>query len=88
MKEIILNCEEMDTMQHAYSHIEESFGFPQGSVSDTDSLVDMLKQISRRMEVTFEDMDLLDIHLGEEGTDELLGAFEEAAAENENIELV
>ena len=45
MKEIILNCEEMDTMQHAYSHIEESFGFPQGSVSDTDSLVDMLKQI-------------------------------------------
>ena len=52
-----------------------------------DSLYECLVGLDEPVEITFEDVDLLDVYLGEFG-EELLATFEQAAKENENIELI
>lgn len=86
-KEIIVECSEMEDMAHAYSILEKALGLAKGSVTDMDSLYDSLLELSEPVELTFEDMDLLEVYLGEEGA-EILETFERAASENENLELI
>lgn len=86
-KEIIVECSEMENLAHAFSILEKALSFPKGSITDMDSLYDSLLELSEPVELTFEDMDLLDVYLDEDGA-EILETFERAAAENENLELI
>ena len=59
----------------------------QDSITDTDTLLEYLLSIEDSTEITFEDVDLLEINLGEYGQ-EILDTFEQAEQSNENIKLV
>lgn len=87
MEEIIIDCGEMTSRALANSYLDNVFGWSDGSVSDADSLLELLQSIEEPTEITFEDVDLLDINLDEYGA-EILAAFEQAESTNENIKLV
>ncbi|MCI8626252.1 MAG: barstar family protein [Lachnospiraceae bacterium] len=86
MKEIIIECSEMETKSQAMEALGKSL-MARGGISDLDSLYECLVGLDEPVEITFEDVDLLDVYLGEFG-EELLATFEQAAKENENIELI
>lgn len=87
MKEIIIDCGMMDTKDMIYPYLEKVFEAEDGSITDLDSLLDYLTGIENSMEITFEDVDLLEINFGEFGN-EILEIFEQAERSNENIKLV
>lgn len=87
MEEIIIDCGEMTSRSSANAYLETLFGWGDGSVSDSDSLLELLQSIEEPTEITFEDVDLLDINLGDYA-EEILAAFEQAESTNENIKLV
>lgn len=87
MEEIIIDCGEMTGRALANTYLESIFGWSDGSVTDGDSLLELLQSIEVATEITFEDVDLLDINLGDYA-EEILTAFEQAESTNENIKLV
>ena len=87
MTEIIIECAEMDSLKKAYTIIGKTFGAGNGVITDSDSLYDYLMTIDTPTEITFEDVDLLDVYLGEEGV-EILETFERASEDNDRIELI
>jgi len=87
MDDIIIECSEMDSVQSANRYLCDLFGWREDSVSDAESLLEMLQSIAEPCEITFEDEDLLEVNLGDYG-DEILDAFEQAENTNENIRLV
>ena len=87
MKEIIIECGDMETPEQAMEILAKSLGTGKGSIHDLDSLYECLMAIEKPVEITFEDVDLLDVYLDEFGA-EILETFEQAASENENIELI
>ena len=86
MKEIIIECSEMETKSQALEVLGKSLSV-KGGISDLDSLYECLVGLDQPVEITFEDVDLLDVYLGEFG-EEIFSTFEQAAEENENIELI
>ena len=52
-----------------------------------DTLLEYLLSIEDSTEITFEDVDLLEINLGDYGQ-EILDTFEQAEQSNENIKLI
>ena len=80
MDEIVIDCGEMATKAMAHSYLEDS-------ITDMDTLLEYLLSIEDSTEITFEDVDLLEINLGEYGQ-EILDTFEQAEQSNENIKLV
>ena len=87
MREILIECMDMETKAQAFEIIGKCLGAGKGVIHDLDSLYEFLMAIDTPVEITFEDVDLLDVYLDEFG-DELLGVFEEAAGENSNIDLI
>lgn len=87
MEEILVECEEMPTPDSAFSYLERLFKQPENTITDTDSLVECLISIDEQLEITFEDVDLLEINLGKLGN-EIIEAFEQAEEENPNIKLI
>lgn len=87
MEEIIIDCGEMTNREVANSYLESVFGWGDGSVTDADTLLELLQSIDEPTEITFEDVDLLDINL-DDYAEEILAAFEQAESTNENIKLV
>lgn len=87
MREIIIECSDMETEEHAMVLIGKGLGAREGEIHDLDSLYEYLRTIDKPVEITFEDVDLLDVYLDEFGA-EILETFEQAAAENDNIELI
>lgn len=87
MDEIIIDCGEMTTRNSANAYLETVFGWSEGSVSDAENLLWLLQSIEDPVEITFEDVDLLDIKLGDYA-EEILSAFEQAESTNDNIKLV
>ena len=79
MEEIVIDCGEMATKAMAHSYLEGVFNLEEDSITDTDTLLEYLLSI--------EDVDLLEINLGEDGQ-EILDTFEQAEQSNENIKLV
>ena len=71
----------------AHSYLEGIFNLDEDSITDTDTLLEYLLAIEETTEITFEDVDLLEINLGEYGQ-EILETFEQAEQSNENIKLV
>lgn len=84
MKEIIVECGEMETPEQACQILSRTFGT---RIRDLDSLFEYLVSLEEPVELTFEDMDLLDVYLEDYGQ-EILDTFERAAAENDNLELI
>jgi len=87
MEEIVIDCGEMATKAMAHSYLEGIFNLDEDSITDTDTLLEYLLTIEETTEITFEDVDLLEINLGEYGQ-EILETFEQAEQSNENIKLV
>lgn len=85
MEEIVIDCGEMATKAMAHSYLEGVFNLEEDSITDT--LLEYLLSIEDSTEITFEDVDLLEINLGEYGQ-EILDTFEQAEQSNENIKLV
>lgn len=86
MNEIIIDCGEMTNKVSANAYLENVFGWSE-NVTDADSLLELLLGIEEPVEITFEDVDLLEINLEDYGQ-EILDAFEQAESSNENIKLV
>ncbi len=86
MNEIIIDCGEMTNKASANAYLENVFGWSE-NVTDADSLLELLLGIEEPVEITFEDVDLLEINLEDYGQ-EILDAFEQAESSNENIKLV
>lgn len=84
MREIIVECEGMQTPGEALQILSKTFGTPLG---DLETLYEYLLSVEKPVEITFEDVDLLDVYLDEFGQ-EILDTFERAAGENENLELI
>lgn len=84
MREIIVECEGMQTPGEALQILSKTFGTPLG---DLETLYEYLLSVEKPVEITFEDVDLLDVYLDEFGQ-EILETFERAAGENENLELI
>ena len=76
MEEIVIDCGEMATKAMAHSYLEGVFNLEEYLLSIEDST-----------EITFEDVDLLEINLGDYGQ-EILDTFEQAEQSNENIKLI
>ena len=87
MEEIVIDCGEMATKAMAHSYLEGIVKLDEDSITDTDTLLEYLLAIEETTEITFEDVDLLEINLGEYGQ-EILETFEQAEQSNENIKLV
>ncbi|MGP1432735.1 MAG: barstar family protein [Catonella sp.] len=87
MEEIVIDCGEMATKAMAHAYLEGVFNWDEDSITDTDTLLEYLLSIDESTEITFEDVDLLEINLGEYGQ-EILETFEQAEQSNENIKLV
>lgn len=87
MDDIIVECSEMDSEESANSYLCDLFGWPEGSISDASTLLEMLQSIAEPCEITFEDADLLEVNLGDYG-EEILDAFEQAEGSNDNIKLI
>ena len=84
MEEIVIDCGEMATKAMAHSYLEGVFNLDEDSITDMDTLLEYLLAVEDSTEITFEDVDLLEINLGEYGQ-EILDTFEQS---NENIKLV
>lgn len=84
MREIIVECEGMQTPGEALQILSKTFGT---SLGDLETLYEYLLSVEKPVEITFEDVDLLDVYLDEFGQ-EILETFERAAGENENLELI
>lgn len=87
MEEIVIDCGEMATRAMAHSYLEGVFNLDEDSITDTDTLLEYLLGVDNSTEITFEDVDLLEINLGEYGQ-EILETFEQAEQSNDNIKLV
>ena len=87
MKEIIIECMDMETEAQVFEITARCLGAGKGMIHDLDSLYDYLVSIDSPVEITFEDIDLLDVYL-DDYSETFLGVFEEAAGENDNIELI
>ncbi len=87
MDDIIIECSEMTSEDSANRYLEDLFGWPEDSINDSSALLDLLSSIAEPCEITFEDVDLLEINLGDYG-EEILDAFEQAESNNDNIKLV
>ena len=87
MEEIVIDCGEMATKAMAHSYLEGVFNLDEGSITDMDTLLEYLLAVEDSTEITFEDVDLLDINLGDYGQ-EILDTFEQAEQSNENIKLI
>jgi hypothetical protein len=87
MEEIVIDCGEMATKAMAHSYLEGVFNLDEDSITDMDALLEYLLAVEDSTEITFEDVDLLEINLGEYGQ-EILDTFEQAEQSNENIKLI
>ena len=87
MEEIVIDCGEMATKAMAHSYLEGVFNLDEDSITDMDTLLEYLLAVEDSTEITFEDLDLLDINLGDYGQ-EILDTFEQAEQSNENIKLI
>ena len=87
MKEIIIECMDMETEAQVFEITGKCLGAGKGVIHDLESLYDFLVAIDIPVEITFEDVDLLDVYL-DDYSETFLSVFEEAAGENENIELI
>ena len=74
-------------MKCDYFNKHNSLTLDEDSITDMDTLLEYLLSIEDSTEITFEDVDLLEINLGEYGQ-EILDTFEQAEQSNENIKLV
>ncbi len=87
MEEILIDCTEMATKALAHAYLESVFGLEEDSINDMDALLEHLLGIEEPVEITFEDVDFLEINLGDYG-EEILATFEQPEASNDNIKLV
>ena len=62
MKEIIIECSEMETKSQAMEALGKSL-MARGGISDLDSLYECLVGLDEPVEITFEDVDLLEINI-------------------------